>query len=450
MSITAEDLRTILTRPIAFHRLFAAVGGSVGAGVFLSQLFYWSERTESPEGWVYKSAEDWFEETMLSRRELDTVRKALKQQGVVEEKLSGVPPITHYRINWDNLFESLKEAAQEHRDRLEKRRNAQFGGKRQIEDRPTNRSGGNVQINLAENAKLDQPKAASQFGGKRQITNRSEITTQTTPENTTTTPRVRACAKAVPLAETSSSFSFVPDEEEDQDLVSSKPNAAFPSKSRFPAMPEPETLMEAVEQPSGKVSVTPLRSAPPATDVPQLDAEAQQIIGTLDQFTAEFVLTGCQRDQVHQVILAKGLPYVLEQAAIVRSKPRKNLAGAFLAALRDGWSMPKSTLPAAKPQREVEPVPEGWQDHLKRKFARHNPCIPDRFEQLPRDIQEETRREMAGIMQSPPPPERAPEPVQGKRPSLGLRAAAQAAIEAEMGSCTGTALISPQQQEEAA
>jgi hypothetical protein len=72
------------------------------------------------------------------------------------------------------------------------------------------------------------------------------------------------------------------------------------------------------------------------------------------------------------------------------------------------------------------------------------------FEELPRDLQEELRKEVAGIMQMPPPPDRAPEPVQDKRPSLGLRAAAQAAIEGEMGSCEATALLTLQQVEEAA
>ena len=50
MNIDIEDLRVLLTRPVAFHKLLAIAGGSVGAGVFLSQLVYWSERTTDPEG----------------------------------------------------------------------------------------------------------------------------------------------------------------------------------------------------------------------------------------------------------------------------------------------------------------------------------------------------------------------------------------------------------------
>jgi hypothetical protein len=140
MSVTDEDLREILpaflTRPIAFHRLFATVGGSVGAGVFLSQLFYWSQHTETPDRWVYKSAAEWFDETMLGRYELDTIRNTLKKKGVIEEKLTGVPATIHYRIQWDNLIPELKEAAKEHRERIEKRRSRQFAGKPQTEKKP--------------------------------------------------------------------------------------------------------------------------------------------------------------------------------------------------------------------------------------------------------------------------------------------------------------------------
>jgi hypothetical protein len=144
VSVTVEDLRTILTRPIAFHRPFATIGGSVGAGVFLSQLYYWSERTNDPDGWVYKSAAEWHEETMLTRRELDTVRKALRVDGIIKEKLAGVPATVHYKIDWDNLFDALKEAAKTQREQIAQRRENQFGGKRQTESQ-ANQSGGKRQ-----------------------------------------------------------------------------------------------------------------------------------------------------------------------------------------------------------------------------------------------------------------------------------------------------------------
>jgi hypothetical protein len=104
LNISHEDLRTILTRPIAFHRLFADIAESVGGGVFLSQLYYWSERAEDPAGWIYKTTAEWYQETMLTRRELDSIRKALRDKAVIKEKLAGVSATVHYKIQWNELF----------------------------------------------------------------------------------------------------------------------------------------------------------------------------------------------------------------------------------------------------------------------------------------------------------------------------------------------------------
>jgi hypothetical protein len=121
VSIDVEDLRALLSRPIAFHRLLAIAGGSIGAGVFLSQLIYWSERTTDPEGWIYKTFTDWWDEAALSRHELDTIRVALKKKGLIHEKRAGVPAKLFYRIDWENLRKGLPEAARKHREGVRKR-----------------------------------------------------------------------------------------------------------------------------------------------------------------------------------------------------------------------------------------------------------------------------------------------------------------------------------------
>jgi hypothetical protein len=279
MSVSAEDLRTILTRPIAFHRMFATVGGSVGAGVFLSQLYYWSERTDDPDGWVYKTAEDWYDETMLGRHELDTVRKALKRKGIIEEKLRGVPATTNYRIKWDDLFESLKEAARDHRERVDKRRLNQFAGKRQTEGRP--QIAGKRQTSLPESDKLDSFKAANQFAEKCQTTNRSETSSEITPENTTTTtPRAKA------------------------------------------------KVVDPVE--------------PPVVVVASLEAseEAEPTI-TAEELAELVDGLGISRHQIKNEVMAcvksHGLGYLKEKIAIVESEPRRNKAVCLLKALREDW-----------------------------------------------------------------------------------------------------------------
>ena len=48
-------------RPIAFHRVFATLAGSAPGGVMLSQAVSWSRRTDNPEGWFWKTQEEWEE-----------------------------------------------------------------------------------------------------------------------------------------------------------------------------------------------------------------------------------------------------------------------------------------------------------------------------------------------------------------------------------------------------
>jgi hypothetical protein len=173
---TREDLQTFLRQPIAFHRLFATIAGSVGGGVFLSQLYYWSDKTHNPGGWVYKTAEQWFDETTLTRNEIDTIRKSLKRKGIIGEKLAGVPAKLHYKIDWDAFFSCLKTASEEDRKRIEKRE----------EDRRKRRKiqfVENQQTELRKTSKLVCRKPANKSVEKPE-TIVTEITPETTSENT--------------------------------------------------------------------------------------------------------------------------------------------------------------------------------------------------------------------------------------------------------------------------
>lgn len=88
-------------RPIAFHRGFVTLTGSVTAALMLSQAVYWSQRSLNPAGWFYKTADDWEEETGLTRREQETARKRLRRFPWWQEELrkaNGVPTL-YYRID---------------------------------------------------------------------------------------------------------------------------------------------------------------------------------------------------------------------------------------------------------------------------------------------------------------------------------------------------------------
>jgi hypothetical protein len=97
-------------RPIAFHPAFARIAGSVHGGLFLSQLFYWMGKGADPDGWIYKTRDEWQAETYLTRYEQETARRDLRELGVLEEKLAGLPARLYYRVNSERLLELLDSA----------------------------------------------------------------------------------------------------------------------------------------------------------------------------------------------------------------------------------------------------------------------------------------------------------------------------------------------------
>lgn len=105
-----EALKTLLRRPIAFHRVFVTIGGGVTAGLMLSQAWYWSQRTSDPSGWFWKTREDWEKETGLTRREQETARQQLMQRGLMEEERRGVPARLHFRLDIQAIIKAINGA----------------------------------------------------------------------------------------------------------------------------------------------------------------------------------------------------------------------------------------------------------------------------------------------------------------------------------------------------
>jgi hypothetical protein len=121
LNLSPEQFRAIFARPVAYHKLLAIAGGSVGAGVFLSQLIYWTDKSKDPDGWIYKTLDDWWCETALGRYELKTIRNTLVSRTLIEEKLCGVPARLHYKIDWPSLQVALAKAVITHREGMSKR-----------------------------------------------------------------------------------------------------------------------------------------------------------------------------------------------------------------------------------------------------------------------------------------------------------------------------------------
>jgi Helix-turn-helix domain len=74
---------------------------------------------------------------------------------------------------------------------------------------------------------------------------------------------------------------------------------------------------------------------------------APRIAGLVNRLTAEFALSNKQRQAVREYCDSRGLEYVSAKAEIVRSQPRRNAAGALLAALHDDWQPAVVTGPLA-------------------------------------------------------------------------------------------------------
>ena len=107
-------IQDLLRRPIAFHRVFAAIMGCAAGGLFLSQLYYWStdRKAHDPENFIYKTLEDWQSETHISRREWEKARARLKSLGLLEEQRRGLNPQLWYKLDIDLLYETIVRNSQ--------------------------------------------------------------------------------------------------------------------------------------------------------------------------------------------------------------------------------------------------------------------------------------------------------------------------------------------------
>ena len=93
--------------PIAFHRSFVSFGKATGA-ILLSQMCYWSKRTNDEDGWFWKTREQWTEETGLTREEQETARARLVKCGAISEEIKGMPARLYFRVNHDKIIQLIK------------------------------------------------------------------------------------------------------------------------------------------------------------------------------------------------------------------------------------------------------------------------------------------------------------------------------------------------------
>ena len=111
-------------------------------------------------------------------------------------------------------------------------------------------------------------------------------------------------------------------------------------EQRIPKNTPKKTTTTSVERSAAVVA-----SPSPVVVVSSLASKDGDPRDIVDKLTGEFGLSRSQSRLVEDYLNNRGSGYVLEKAAIVRSKPRKNLDGAFEKALKDDWKAPKTSEP---------------------------------------------------------------------------------------------------------
>lgn len=108
MTISKKTLLKLLgDRPVAYHPVLAKALNGVIEAVFVSQLLYWYDKGKLEDNWIWKTQEEWTEETGLTRSNQETARRNLKKLGILKEQRKGVPGKIHFQLDLDRLADLL-------------------------------------------------------------------------------------------------------------------------------------------------------------------------------------------------------------------------------------------------------------------------------------------------------------------------------------------------------
>lgn len=170
----------MLTIPRPFIRLT----GDHECALMLNQIIYWSERTDDPEGWFYKTHDQWAEELELSPAQVRRIIKKLVEVGVESKvrKHAGAPKL-HFRVNEEVFHEKLLEFLEEQkRVPIVKKVDNQESLDSRLSD-PIINNLDNQQPSLLDSA---QPQQSDSEQTPLSSSKDAEITAETTPEITHT------------------------------------------------------------------------------------------------------------------------------------------------------------------------------------------------------------------------------------------------------------------------
>ena len=77
--------------------------------MLLSQGIYWATRTKDSSGWFWKTAQEWSDETALTRSEIEGARKRLRTMAFWREREDRYAHKLFFRVDMDLLITALSE-----------------------------------------------------------------------------------------------------------------------------------------------------------------------------------------------------------------------------------------------------------------------------------------------------------------------------------------------------
>ena len=110
---------------LTINRTFVQYMGTLEGGIFLQQLVFWSDKTQSADGFFYKSYVEWNEEVCLSEYSVRKQTKVLKEKGLVQTKLKKAEgsPTLHYKLDITGFLKDLESFLKNLRIESEKTKN---------------------------------------------------------------------------------------------------------------------------------------------------------------------------------------------------------------------------------------------------------------------------------------------------------------------------------------
>lgn len=88
------------------------------AALFLGQLIYWTGKGANPDGWIYKTYQEWEEELFIKKDKAMAIKKKLEELNLITTmvKKIGNTPVLHYKVNQETLIEFLLETREKEGD----------------------------------------------------------------------------------------------------------------------------------------------------------------------------------------------------------------------------------------------------------------------------------------------------------------------------------------------